>query len=59
MGERTWHKSSYSGATNGNCVEVARPGERRAAVRDSKSVPQGAVELTGLAWHALLGAVRG
>ena len=30
-----WVKSSYSGPTGGNCVEVASVGSRRVAVRDS------------------------
>ena len=40
----TWRKSSYSGADNGNCVELANLG----AVRDSKNPtgPMLAVNLT-------------
>lgn len=58
MGELIWRKSSRSGATNGDCVEVARPGETRTAVRDSKNPPQGHVDVTGSAWQALLGTLR-
>lgn len=32
-GRVRWRKSSYSGGTNGNCVELANAG----AVRDSKN----------------------
>ncbi|WP_431034350.1 DUF397 domain-containing protein [Streptomyces sp. P6-2-1] len=35
---RTWIKSSYSGADNGNCVEIAI-GETDTPVRDSKTAP--------------------
>lgn len=58
MGELSWRKSSRSGATNGDCVEVARPGVVDAAVRDSKNRPQGHVEVSGPAWQALLGTLR-
>lgn len=58
MGEWTWRTSSHSGATNGNCVEIAHPGERHAAVRDSKNPPQGRVELAAPAWQNLLRALR-
>lgn len=58
MGELTWRKSSRSGATNGDCVEVAWPGECHTAVRDSKSPPQGHVDVPGSAWRALLGTLR-
>jgi hypothetical protein len=35
-----WRKSSYSGTTGGNCVEVARNLPGAVAVRDSKD-PEG------------------
>lgn len=57
MGEWTWRTSSHSGATNGNCVEIALPGERHATVRDSKNPSQGRVDLTTPAWQGLLRAL--
>ena len=41
MSSATWHKSSYSGANGGNCVEIAAAA-RMVAVRDSKD-PDGPV----------------
>jgi hypothetical protein len=37
---RRWVKSSHSGPTGGNCVEIASLGSRRVAVRDSR-IPDG------------------
>jgi hypothetical protein len=53
MSDLTWVKSSYSGAGQANCVEVAAlPGGDR-AVRDSKN-PEGAIlVLTPAQWSAL------
>lgn len=58
MGELIWRKSSRSGATNGDCVEVAWPGRTHAAVRDSKNPPQGHVDVSESGWRALLGTLR-
>ncbi|GII76357.1 hypothetical protein Sru01_13390 [Sphaerisporangium rufum] len=33
-----WRKSSYSGGNGGSCVEVARLGDGRIAIRDSKNI---------------------
>ena len=41
MSSATWHKSIYSGANGGNCVEIAATA-RTVAVRDSKD-PEGPV----------------
>lgn len=47
----TWRKSSYSGANNGNCVEVG-DAARGVAVRDTKDPngPQLAIPAAG--WRA-------
>ncbi|WP_330173984.1 DUF397 domain-containing protein [Streptomyces sp. NBC_01498] len=52
-----WRKSSYSGGSNGNCLEVA-DGHPIVPVRDSKT-PQGPVlvfPVTG--WTSFVGAVK-
>lgn len=55
MSDLTWVKSSYSGAGQANCVEVAVRPEGGRAVRDSKD-PEGAIlVLTPAQWAALRG----
>ena len=57
MNELTWKKSSYSGTTGGNCVEVAALPDGGQAVRDSKN-PEGAVlVLTAGQWAGLVRSV--
>ncbi|NEA41998.1 DUF397 domain-containing protein [Streptomyces sp. SID11385] len=54
---RTWTKSSYSGADNGDCVEIAF-GEPVIPVRDSKRAESGpVVEFGREAFAAFLGSV--
>ena len=54
----TWRRSSHSTAAN-NCVETARLGPGRLAVRDSKD-PQGpALLFTADAWTDFVRAVSG
>ncbi len=45
----TWHKSSYSGAEGGDCVEVAA-GTGSVHIRDSKAVTGPVVEISREAW---------
>jgi hypothetical protein len=53
MNELTWVKSSYSGGTSANCVEIAALPTGGRAVRDSKD-PDGAVlVLTAAQWSNL------
>jgi hypothetical protein len=53
----TWRKSSYSGANNGNCVEVGNAA-RTVAVRDSKD-PQGPrLAITPAVWSAFTRRVQ-
>lgn len=52
----TWRKSSYSGASGGNCVEVASFPSTVIGVRDSKD-PDGAV--LAFAWQQWRAFVTG
>ncbi|MGW6293684.1 DUF397 domain-containing protein [Streptomyces sp. NPDC055058] len=45
----TWHKSSYSGAEGGDCVEVAA-GTGSVRIRDSKAVTGPVVKVSHEAW---------
>jgi hypothetical protein len=52
-----WRKSSYSGSTGGDCVEVARL-DARQMVRDSKN-PEGSVLVLHLdAWAAMVSQIK-
>ena len=52
-GERTWRKSSYSGATtDSNCVEVSLAED--ALVRDSKNASGDVLAFSSPAWRSLL-----
>lgn len=53
----TWHKSSYSGSSGGNCVE-AREGQR-CAIRDTAHRSLGTLEVSAGEWSATLGALKG
>ena len=53
-----WRKSSYSGSSGGQCVEVARNLPNIVAVRDSKNPESGALAVTPAAWQALLACIR-
>jgi hypothetical protein len=53
-----WHKSSYSGANGGNCVEVASNLPDIIAVRDSKDPHGPALTFTPPAWAALLRDIK-
>ncbi|MEW2299014.1 DUF397 domain-containing protein [Streptomyces sp. NPDC006655] len=53
-----WYKSSYSGGSQGECLEVAR-GHAVVPVRDSKAGPTGpALVFSSDGWAAFVGAVR-
>ncbi|MGB3441596.1 MAG: DUF397 domain-containing protein [Actinophytocola sp.] len=53
-----WRKSSFSGSSGNECIEVAtiRAG---AAVRDSKNPHGGALLLTGSAWDQFREVAKG
>ncbi|MGN9756437.1 DUF397 domain-containing protein [Streptomyces sp. SD31] len=52
-----WYKSSYSGGSQGECLEVAR-GHADVPVRDSKAVTGPAVVFPVDCWAAFVTAVR-
>jgi hypothetical protein len=55
-----WEKSSHSGPTGGNCVEVARLGDGLVAVRNSRHPAGPALIFTSPEWTAfVLGAKDG
>jgi hypothetical protein len=54
---RTWFKSSFSGPTMNNCVEVALSPEE-ITVRDSKDRQGPVLVFTPAEWRAFLAGVR-
>ncbi|MGW4230085.1 DUF397 domain-containing protein [Streptomyces sp. NPDC004980] len=52
-----WHKSSYSGGDQGECLEVAR-GYDTVPVRDSKVAHGPAMIASATSWSAFVTAVR-
>jgi len=54
----TWVKSSRSGPTGGNCVEVAFLGDGQIAVRNSRHPGGPALIFTGAEWDAFIGGTR-
>jgi hypothetical protein len=52
-----WQKSSYSGGSGGNCVEVARS-DTAHFVRDSKNPRVGALRLGSRAWATLITRIK-
>lgn len=53
-----WRKSSYSGGSNGNCLEVSDAVPGVVPVRDSKSPDGPALVFGAAAWATFVGAVR-
>ncbi|HEX6522050.1 MAG TPA: DUF397 domain-containing protein [Streptosporangiaceae bacterium] len=54
----TWRKSSYSGGSGGNCVQVATtPGA--IALSDSKTPTGPVLRFTPSEWQAFLTRIRG
>ncbi|GAA2665194.1 hypothetical protein GCM10010400_26570 [Streptomyces aculeolatus] len=54
----SWRKSSYSGASNGSCVEIADGHHPTVPVRDSKDPHGPALVFTGDAWRSFVAAVK-
>ncbi|RKS78898.1 uncharacterized protein DUF397 [Actinomadura pelletieri DSM 43383] len=55
--DRAWRKSSYSGSTGGDCVEVAADHGAK-AVRDSKNPEGDVLNLRRDAWAALVTEIK-
>ena len=53
-----WVKSSHSGGTGGNCVEVAALPDGGRAVRDSKDPDGSVLYLTAGQWASLRNSLR-
>lgn len=53
-----WRKSSYSGGSNGDCVEVADGIPGAIPVRDSKN-PRPALIIPAAAWRAFVTRTKG
>lgn len=51
-----WRKSSYSGGSSSNCVEVGSNGD--VAVRDTKNRDGGTLRFTADSWSAFTAAVK-
>ena len=49
-----WMKSSFSGPTGGNCVQVAFLADGQVAVRNSRHADGPALVFTGAEWDAFL-----
>ena len=54
-----WIKSSFSGPTGGNCVEVAFLADGQIAVRNSRDADGPALVFTSAEWDAFLRGARG
>jgi hypothetical protein len=54
----TWRKSSYSGSSGGQCVEVATNLPGTVAVRDSKNVPAPELAVSDQAWSQFVQAIK-
>ncbi|GAB2930021.1 MULTISPECIES: DUF397 domain-containing protein [unclassified Streptomyces] len=52
-----WFKSSYSGGSNGECLEVAR-GHATVPVRDSKAAHGPAVVFSADGWSSFVAALK-
>jgi hypothetical protein len=56
--DAVWTKSPFSGANQGNCVEIAKLSGGRVAVRDSKDQSGPALAFTPSEWAAFTQWVR-
>ncbi|MFE7114328.1 DUF397 domain-containing protein [Streptomyces sp. NPDC057654] len=54
-----WRKSSYSGQTGGDCVEVAQTSDAEVRVRDSKRTDGPQFAFTATAWTRFVVAAAG
>ena len=51
-----WHKSTYSGGSGGNCVEVGRAPEH-VGIRDTKNRDLGHLTVSAAAWRTFIKAI--
>jgi uncharacterized protein DUF397 len=51
-----WHKSSHSGSSGGQCIEVAA--SARVLVRDSKNPDGGRLTFSPKAWRAFAARIK-
>ncbi|MFJ3672031.1 DUF397 domain-containing protein [Streptomyces sp. NPDC090106] len=54
----TWHKSSYSGGSGGNCLEVATGHPALIPVRDSKNPHGPRLAFASRTWAAFVDGVK-
>ncbi|MFJ8807542.1 DUF397 domain-containing protein [Streptomyces sp. NPDC102490] len=55
--EATWYKSSYSGGSGGNCLEVAT-GNTAIPVRDSKNPEGPTLRFQAVAWQVFVDGIK-
>ncbi|MFG3304237.1 DUF397 domain-containing protein [Streptomyces wuyuanensis] len=53
-----WRKSSYSGGSSGDCLEIGESGATCVPVRDSKNPHGPALVFGPSAWTAFVGALK-
>lgn len=58
LSDAAWRKSTRSGGTGGNCIEVARNLPGVVAVRDSKDPHGSKLIITSGSWRAFTAAIR-
>jgi Domain of unknown function (DUF397) len=58
LSRATWRKSTRSGGTGGNCIEVARNLPGAVAIRDSKNPHGPKLILTPSTWQAFTAAIQ-
>ncbi|WP_433699790.1 DUF397 domain-containing protein [Nocardiopsis sp. CA-288880] len=58
MSDVQWHKSSYSGASHQDCVEVAE-GPAATLVRDTQNRDLGHLSFGSPVWSGFLATVKG
>ncbi|AXE86787.1 DUF397 domain-containing protein [Streptomyces sp. Go-475] len=56
--EATWHRSSYSGGSGGNCLEVADGHPTAVPVRDSKNPRGPKLVFRATAWAAFVANLK-
>ena len=52
----SWHKSSYRGGSEPNCVEVG-PGRRVIGIRDTKDRSRGNIVVSRTGWAVFVGSL--